>query len=148
MTCMEAVAVVVLGMCQPCCRTGPPKRECPLQKNLRVNCEKKFFYINLNHINKIIFSYPKLKEATSTVNTPLPPPQKKKESTHKLPKNFFFCKLEPYTLLELVSIPLNRNYPLPPLKIPPLRKESPLKISPPQKNQCKNSKKILLFMLT
>ena len=63
-----AQSVVVYRMCELCNRTGPP------EKTHRVNCEKKLFYINFNHINIIIFSYPKLKEATSTVNMrPLSP---------------------------------------------------------------------------
>ena len=35
----------------------PLKEKVPLQKNHWVNCGKKFFYICLNRINKIIFSF-------------------------------------------------------------------------------------------
>ena len=39
-----------------------------------------------------------------------PAPPSRKISIHKLPKEDFFCKFEPYTSLELVSDLLNRNY--------------------------------------
>ena len=51
---LGSILVASGGMCELCGRSGPPKREGPPQKNYRVNGEKKFF-MNLNHIHKIIF---------------------------------------------------------------------------------------------